>query len=368
MTTMIGVWKGSAGRSTVAMLCVATVALGHLSGILFPRSARQSTPVFLRAAESLIMTGTGMPEVTPEWMTLVTDSFIVPTAGAGYAGIPVATPAQFWPITGPGSLTLNESTRLGSEVLDARMQAAVEANRESGDPIAVFGYSQSAWLAAIEKQILMSRIAQSEALPRIDVVMLGNPIRPNGGLFSRFPDLGVVTWTPVLSAPTDTAFRSYDIARQYDPFADFPDDPSNVLAVLNAAFGLINHDYSGVTLNPDDPRYDPDTVVQQYGDTTYYLIPSKTLPMLEPLRQGGFGQLADALEPVLTPIVESGYDRATPYGQPTPASPPVAAVVGAGAARPEVRTARSPRFVPSAAASGTAAPVHRTEKVGRSRR
>ncbi len=352
----------------MAALCVAAVALGHSSGILSPRLAWHSAPVSLRAAESLIMTGTGMPDVTPEWMTLVSRNFIAPTAGAGYVATAVTTPAQFWPFTGPGSLTLDESTLLGSRILDARLQAVIEANRAAGtadDPIAVFGYSQSAWVAAIEKQTLMSRQAHGEDLPPIDVVMIGNPVRPNGGLFSRFPSLGAVTWTPLVSAPTDTPFDTYDIARQYDPFADFPADPSNVLAVANAAFGLINHDYSTVTLNPDDPRYDLNTVVQHYGDTTYYLIPSK-LPLLEPLRQTGFGQVADALEPVLTPIVESGYDRTTPYGQYTPAPTPVAAA--AGGSRPPARADRQARVAPAPAAFASTASVHRTEKVGRSRR
>lgn len=313
-----------------------------------------SPQLSLLAAQSVIMTGTGMPVVTPEWMALVSANFIGPTAGVGYTPTPLATPAQFWPFTGLDSLTLDASTRLGSAILDARIQSAIAANGPSGDPLTVFGYSQSAWLAAIEKQVLMSRRADGGDLPPIDVVMLGNPIRPNGGLFSRFPSAGVVTWTPVVSAPTDTAFRTYDIARQYDPFADFPADPSNALAVVNAIFGLANHDYSSVTLNPDDPRYDPNTVVQHYGDTTYYLIPSK-LPMLQPLRQGGLGQLADALEPVLAPVVESAYDRSTPYGKhrPVPSAAPPAA-------------SRRPRAVP--ASSATPAPVHRTEKVGRSRR
>ncbi len=357
-------------RATGAALCAAAVVVGHLSGLPLRRPVWQhSTPVSLLAAESLIMTGTGMPEVTPQWMTLVSGNFIAPTAGGGYVPTGVTTPAQFRPFTGLDSLTLDESTRLGSQILDSRLRTLIEENRASGnagDPIALFGYSQSAWLAAIEKQILMSRPGGAEDLPPIDVVMLGNPIRPNGGLFSRFPSAGVVTWTPVLSAPTDTPFRTYDIARQYDPFVDFPDDPSNALAVVNAAFGLMNHDYSTVTLNPDDPRYDPKTVVQQYGDTTYYLIPSK-LPLLQPLRQGGFTQMADALEPILAPIVESGYDRTTPYGQHVPAS--TQPVVAASEASPAAaRTARPARAMPSAARKGTAGPVHRTEKVGRSRR
>jgi hypothetical protein len=258
-----------------------------------------------------------MPEVNPEWMNLVAANFIAPTVGDGFVATPVATPAQFWPFTGLDSLTLDASTRLGSAILDARA------------------------------------------------------IRPNGGLFSRFPSLGAVTWTPVLSAPTDTPFRTYDIARQYDPFADFPDDPSNVLAVVNAAFGLINHDYSTVTVNPDDPHYDPTTVVQQYGDTTYYLIPSN-LPLLEPLRRSGQGTVADALEPVLAPIVESGYDRTTPYGQHTPASTPATAVKAAEPpvenGPPAARTIRRPAATVAPGSSATTGSAHRTEQVKRSRR
>lgn len=363
---MFGIQTGRVACPAVAACCVAVGIASHLSAVSLHRSAWSgSPPVSLVAAQSLIMTGSGMPEVTPEWMNFVAGNFIAPTAGDGFVNIPVTTPAEFWPFTGSGSLTLDVSTRLGSEILDAGLQAVIEANRVSGhpgDPIVVFGYSQSAWIAAVEKQILATRVAAGEILPPIDFVMLANPVRPNGGLFSRLPALSAVTWTPVNSAPTDTSFRTYDIARQYDPFADFPRDPSNVLAVVNAAFGLVNHDYSTVTLDPNDPRYDPNTVVQQYGDTTYYLIPSK-LPMLEPLRQTGFGQVADALEPVLTPIVESGYDRTTPYGQHTPALTPSAAAVEA----PRVAT-RTDRPALAPAASRAAAPVHRTEKVGRSRR
>ena len=332
--------------------------------------------VVLLASESLIMTGSGMPVVTPEWMNLVSANFIAPTTGAGFVETPVTTPAQFWPFTGLDSLTLDTSTRLGSAILDARVQATIEAQRAFGtatDSLAIFGYSQSAWIAAVEKEILANRVAGGEDLPPIAVVMIGNPIRPNGGLFSRFPSLGVVTWTPVVSAPTDTPFRTYDIARQYDPFADFPNDPSNALAVVNAVFGLINHDYSTVTVNPGDPRYDPNTVVQQYGDTTYYLIPSK-LPLLEPLRWSGQGAVADALEPVLAPIVESGYDRTTPYGQQTPASTTAPAVAAAepaiekGEPPAAARTIRRPPATASPGASATTGTAHRIEKVGRSRR
>ena len=113
-----------------------------------------------------------------------------------------------------------------------------------------------------------------------------------------------------------------DVARQYDFFADFPRYPLNLLADLNVVVGLFfgSHDYRRVTLDPTDPNYDPHTVVQQVGDTTYYLIPDPHLPLLEPLRVLGVPSwFVDSLEPVLRSIVELGYDRTTPYGQPAPA-------------------------------------------------
>ena len=56
------------------------------------------------------------------------------------------------------------------------------------------------------------------------------------------------------------------------------------------------------------------------GDTTYYFIPTDTLPLLRPLRDlGADPVLLDAVEPALRVLVEAGYDRTTPFGQPAPA-------------------------------------------------
>jgi len=56
-------------------------------------------------------------------------------------------------------------------------------------------------------------------------------------------------------------------------------------------------------------------VVQQYGDTTHYLIPSENLPMFYPLRWIGLGPAVDVVEPLVRVFVELGYDRTTPYGE-----------------------------------------------------
>jgi hypothetical protein len=83
-----------------------------------------------------------------------------------------------------------------------------------------------------------------------------------------------------------------------------------VLADANAVLGLTDHDYGPVTLDPNDSRYDPDTIVQHApdSDTTDYLIPTKQLPLLAPLRAARIApHLIDAIDPILRVLVELGY-------------------------------------------------------------
>ena len=94
-----------------------------------------------------------------------------------------------------------------------------------------------------------------------------------------------------------------DIARQYDIIADFPDNPTNQLALLNALMGFhyLARDY-----------HDGTPLLQgQYGDTTYYLTPAPVLPILMPLAAVPFIglPLATTLDPLYRVMVESAYDR-----------------------------------------------------------
>lgn len=98
-----------------------------------------------------------------------------------------------------------------------------------GSRVVIFGYSQSSDIATILK-------AQLGSDPTI-----GNTNRPDGGLFTRFPGLHLpilnITFNPP-STPTDTGYATTDIAFQYDPIADFPQYPPNILADLNAVAGV----------------------------------------------------------------------------------------------------------------------------------
>jgi hypothetical protein len=63
-----------------------------------------------------------------------------------------------------------------------------------------------------------------------------------------------------------------------------------------------------------------ETVMQQDGDTTFYFIPTTELPLLDPLRSLGVPEsVLNIFQPALQVVVEAGYDRSIPFGDPTPA-------------------------------------------------
>ena len=153
---------------------------------------------------------------------------------------------------------------------------------------------------------------------------------------------------PILDAtfgmptPTDTAMSTVDIAFQYDGVADFPLYPINLLADLNAAAGFWY--IHGSYLAPDGSNLDglpngltpaelaaaiADPANQQHlagTDTTYVLVPTPNLPLLQPLREfGAFTHseflttpLIDLIQPALQVLIETGYNRALPYSTPAP--------------------------------------------------
>lgn len=279
--------------------------------------------VDLLAAKALIMTGTDMHVVDTAWIQMAINNYIQPALGGDYTGIPVETPAQFWPFSGPDDMLFDLSVRGGTQAIDAAVQAYTTGAADAG-PTVVFGYSQSSIVATAAKRRLAEGTAIDADTSAVSFVMLANPNRPSGGINSRFTGAFIeeLGWTFSAATPTDTPFRTIDVARQYDFFADFPRYPLNLLATANAVVALLYgaHDYTSVTLNPAEAGYNPNTVVQQWGDTTYYFIPTSMLPLLRPFRDLGVDpRLLDAAEPALRVLVEFGYDRTTPFGQPAPA-------------------------------------------------
>jgi hypothetical protein len=302
-------------------------------------------------ATALIVPGTAVPNPAnvPGYMENAVNYYISPTtASCAIVCTPEPVPylAQFWPFPweGWGGLTgakLDQSVASGVAQLTSDLVGPYNPSAES--PVVIFGYSQGATVAGIGKSQLSKLSPEEQA--DINFVLIGNPNRPNGGLFERLAMFGTV---PILDAtfgqptPTNTDMSTVDIAFQYDGVADFPLYPINLLADLNAAAGFwYTH---GSYLAPDGRNPDElpngltpaelaaaiaDPANQQRlagSDTTYVLIPTPNLPLLQPLREfGAFtntefltNPLIDLIQPALRVLIETGYDRTLPYGQPAP--------------------------------------------------
>lgn len=173
-------------------------------------------------------------------------------------------------------------------------------NNTSGDKV-VIGFSGGARGASL----WLEQQADSNAEPVADteIVLVGNGGRKYGGVNGFF-------WGDlfnILMTPTDTDYNVVDVAREFDPIADFPDkNPLNLLALVNAllAFDGVHMKYSEADL--DAPG---NYVWKEGGNTTYVYIPTEQLPILQPLRNLGLNALADQWEAPLREIINRAYDR-----------------------------------------------------------
>ncbi len=213
------------------------------------------------------------------------------------------------------------------------------------------------------------------------LLLVNNPLRPNGGVLARFPGLsGLVGIDTVIPAPgyntsSDERIRlntaTLDLTWAYDPLADFP-EVLNPFSLLNSLFAALPINLvGGIELKGDDlinaglnlaavlqfpgvPLIG--TLPMEAGKSWYLTLAPNQLPILAPLRLpslavnavlGALGSpfllgtpLSDALEPALKILVNIGYDdvvtpteggtydrtfttsgTATPFGSVNPLTP-----------------------------------------------
>jgi hypothetical protein len=325
-------------------LSAASIVL-TLSAVLLLALAPMMPVSVVLAATALFMGGTGhslsIPQDTTEYISQYVENadarFVAPsglcTGGQqGCARVAVYTPEEFPISTGLFVMTFDESVAIGLDNLDACVRGtactvtrppftSTGSDTLTDTSYVVFGYSQSATIAAFEKYDLIAHPATGKT---VSFVVISNPNRPNGGILERFvgvyiPILGVTfSGAMTTNSPDVTGYTltTVDVAHQYDPVSDFPTNPLNLLSDLN---GLLGFFY----FHPETSYFAADSVALQgqYQDTTYYLEPAKTVPLLMPLKSIPLigPPIAAALDPPLRVLIETGYDRTINPGQPTPA-------------------------------------------------
>ncbi|WP_343602877.1 PE-PPE domain-containing protein [Mycobacterium sp.] len=231
--------------------------------------------------------------------------FIVPHF-PGYTSVGLAIPDQLAPTTGLDSEPFGISLQQGTDVLNT----AISNDIDAGDGVVAFGYSQSATVETMELERLAALPADARPSPdQLAFVMIGDGNNPDGGLLERFDGAFIPSLDASFSGATPADVYPTDIyTLQYDGWADFPQYPANILADLNAFFGI---DYVHGTyplLTPEQIASAPE--LSTVGDTMthYYLVPTQNLPLLEPLQQLGAPQwLIDLIQPDLRVLIDLGY-------------------------------------------------------------
>ena len=352
----------SLARSTIVAILTALAAL--VIGVMQSLTTAVTAAIGLSAVQAIIVPGTGTqhPEQVMNYLPNIVNNYLVPGDECASAADCVLTPAdgihydaQFWPIPLPGwgglsGAKWNDSVQSGVDAVNA--PDAYPAAVATGNDIVIFGYSQGATVVSLIK-------AQNEgdsASGRTTYFFIGNPQRPNGGVFERLAFLGTV---PILDAtfgnptPTDTCLRTdpcaTDVALMYDGVVDSPSWLVNPLALGNAIAGFQYVHGTYLAPDGDDPPtetpygYEAGEVEQLIvaakadcsaatycqradgSDTMYITLPARYLPIFQPFLDVGDATgttalivpVVDLLSPATQTLIETGYDRSD-YSKPTP--------------------------------------------------
>ncbi len=230
-------------------------------------------------------------------------SFAFPFSVQPPAGIATLVSQPYFPST------LDESTSIALNGLMDRLSTT-----PAGEPVHVVGMSQG----AIPVDKARFELAKNADNADYQFMMIGNPLRPNGGFLARFPK-GTVPFIGMTfgrDEPADSGFKTTDIATEYDFFSDFPKYGNPVSLLNTVAAGFFVHVLPGYfTANPNDPG----RVEEKVGATTYSLLPSDVLPILFPAHavasMVGMQRFVDFLDPILRVFVDMGYDRTQPLSE-----------------------------------------------------
>src|SRR3984957_13291611 len=257
---------------------------------------------------ALVLGHAFLPQPDSTYMQEVIDTYVHPTSTLigeptyNIVGSPVSV---FTPET-------DYDTGLTQGVAD--LDQAIGQQLAAGhDNLVIAGYSMS---TSIQTQEMINLAATAGGAPDTDglkFVLAEDVNNPDGGIFTRLPGIG---GGALPATPVDTPYTTDIYSIEYSGASDFPQYANNIYADLNAADGYIDlHPY---LLTGRPPYFNPDelagAVVQTPSDadvaTTYFLIPTQDLPLLEGLRDapGAPSAIADLIQPDMRVLVDLGYN------------------------------------------------------------
>lgn len=208
----------------------------------------------------------------------------------------------------PAQLPVDPSVAEGQKPLRDAVDDA------GGGSVLIVGYSEGSLVAEQYKRALVAAGAPNTG--NIAFMFIAAPTVPNGGIYSRFPDLRIPGFTSTGAAapsPYDETF----VTLEYDLIADFP-AYANPLSLANAVLGLVyfHGDQGPDNVDLENAPQSVKVVTSEAGGTdTYVLIRAVNLPLLQPIRDVAaltgttavVEPFVGAVEPTLRLLVDMGY-------------------------------------------------------------
>ncbi|OLP00953.1 hypothetical protein BVU76_17730 [Mycolicibacterium porcinum] len=237
----------------------------------------------------------------------------VPSAGEFVS----VSDAQYKAVHYSATLPIDQSVADGRAPLIQQVAIARDQAGPNGT-VYIVGYSEGSLVAENYKREINAGTVDPGG--KIEFVYIAAPTVPNGGIYSRFPDLGPLSLLGFTStgAAAPTQYSQTFITIEYDPIGDFP-AYANPLSLANAAAGMVylhgDPTPDATDLNDTDGLL-VKTVQKDNGATdTYILVKTEHLPLLQPFRDFSTAlnttaftePVLGAIEPTLKLGVDMGY-------------------------------------------------------------
>lgn len=219
----------------------------------------------------------------------------------GTRALQIGYPASLAPFQ--GLIPLDDSVALGLANLAAALAAAPVEDR-----LVLIGISQGDIVLSLMERALVAAGSQRDI---VFVRMAG----PSGdtGVMGRNRGIRLLPGLSFVTRPAESPFDQIVLNHEYDGLGHWPVRQLNLLAVLNAALGILAFH------NPTDyavdlatfPEADITRTVNALGatTTTYLIRATGLLPLLRPLQALGVDdRLLGQWQSVLKPIIDSAYE------------------------------------------------------------
>ncbi|MBJ7340148.1 PE-PPE domain-containing protein [Mycolicibacterium sp.] len=242
------------------------------------------------------------------------------------AGAPFSwVPSMFLPAGNPP-----DKVTIGVAAEDATNNLT-KAIKSGNAPAAAVGLSQG----NLGIDSVQARLVNDPKAPppdKLQFTSFGDPTGHTGfgksflrGLFPPGSYIPIIDYTMPKEVDDQTQYDTNKVFAAYDGLADFPDRPTNLVAVANATFGAaIGHTPSAFTTPEDVPAQNRRTFTNAKGaTTTTYMIPVDHLPLTVGLRYLGMSDgFVNQIDSVLQPMVDAGYSyNDDPATRPTGVDP-----------------------------------------------